>query len=102
MRIFVILSRVPYPLEKGDKLRAFHQIVHLAEQNEIVLCALNPAGKLDKRKAFSALQPYCRSINFIDLPLSGKLWNIFKAFIKGLPLQVGYFYNSVAARKSES
>jgi len=99
MRIFVILSRVPYPLEKGDKLRAFHQIVHLAKQNEIVLCALNPARKLDKQKAFSALQPYCRSINFIDIPLPGRLWNIFMAFWKGLPLQVGYFYNTRAARK---
>ena len=99
MRIFVILSRVPYPLEKGDKLRAFHQIVHLAKQNEIVLCALNPAGKMDKQAAFSALQPYCRSINFMDIPLPGRLWNIFRAFLKGLPLQVGYFYNSKVARK---
>ena len=99
MRIFVILSRVPYPLEKGDKLRAYHQIVQLAEQNEIVLCALNPAGKMDKQKAFSALQPYCRSINFIDLPLPGKLWNILLAFFKGLPLQVGYFFNASAARR---
>ena len=99
MRIFVILSRVPYPLEKGDKLRAFHQIVHLAKQNEIVLCALNPDGKLDKQAAFSALQPYCRSINFIDIPLPGRLWNIFTAFLKGLPLQVGYFYNTKAAKK---
>jgi len=99
MRIFVILSRVPYPLEKGDKLRAFHQIVQLAKQNEIVLCALNPGKKLNKREAFSALQPYCRSINFIDLPLAGRIWNIFFAFLKGLPLQVGYFYHAGTARK---
>ena len=99
MRIFVILSRVPYPLEKGDKLRAFHQIAQLSKQNEIVLCALNPAKKLNKQEAFSALQPYCRSINFIDLPLTGRLWNIFLAFFKGLPLQVGYFYHTGAVRK---
>jgi hypothetical protein len=30
MRILVLLSRVPYPLEKGDKLRAFHQIKELS------------------------------------------------------------------------
>ena len=99
MRLFVLLSRVPYPLEKGDKLRAFHQVVQLSKKNEIVLCALNPDRKLNKPEAFSALQPYCRSINFIDIPIAGRLWNIFKAFIKGLPLQVGYFYSCNAARK---
>ena len=99
MRLFVLLSRVPYPLEKGDKLRAYHQVVQLSEKNEIVLCALNPDRKLNKREAFSALQPYCRSINFIDIPFVGRVWNIFLAFLKGLPLQVGYFYSAKAARK---
>jgi len=99
MRLFVLLSRVPYPLEKGDKLRAFHQVVQLSKKNEVVLCALNPDRKLNKPDAFSALQPYCRSINFIDIPLAGRLWNIFLAFFKGLPLQVGYFYSCKAARK---
>jgi sugar transferase (PEP-CTERM/EpsH1 system associated) len=99
MRLFVLLSRVPYPLEKGDKLRAFHQVVQLSKKNEIVLCALNPNRKLNKRDAFSALQPYCRSINFIDIPVAGRIWNIFKAFLKGLPLQVGYFYSCKAASK---
>ena len=31
MRIAVTLSRIPYPLEKGDKLRAYHQIQNLIE-----------------------------------------------------------------------
>ncbi|PLW96894.1 MAG: hypothetical protein C0591_07855 [Marinilabiliales bacterium] len=99
MRLFVLLSRVPYPLEKGDKLRAFHQVVQLSKKNEVVLCALNPNRRLNKRDAFSALQPYCRSINFIDIPIAGRIWNIFKAFLKGLPLQVGYFYSCRAASK---
>ncbi len=99
MRIFVLLSRVPYPLEKGDKLRAFHQIKELSKKNEIILCALNPNHKLDKQKAFRALQPYCRSINFLDLPWHGRVWNMLRAFFLGLPFQCGYFYNRTAARK---
>lgn len=99
MRIFVILSRVPYPLEKGDKLRAFHQIRVLSEKHEIILCALNPVKKLDKQSAFSALQPYCRSVNFLDLSLSGQLWNMIRAYFLKLPLQSGYFYQQSAARK---
>ncbi|MCF6169484.1 MAG: glycosyltransferase [Bacteroidales bacterium] len=99
MRIFVLLSRIPYPLEKGDKLRAFHQIKALSKNNEIILCALNPKRNLDKQKAFRALQPYCRSINFLDLPWYGRAWNMLRSFFIGLPFQCGYFYNSKAARR---
>jgi len=99
MRIFVILPRVPYPLEKGDKLRAFQQIKSLSKNNEIILCALNHNPKLDKQKAFGKLQPYCRSINFIDLPRLAVPFNILRAFFKGLPLQVGYFFNGRANRR---
>ncbi len=99
MRLFVLLSRVPYPLEKGDKLRAFHQVRELSKYNEIILCALNPDRKLDKQKAFQKLQPYCRSINFIDLPWYRILFNMFLSFFKGLPIQTGYFYNRSANKK---
>jgi sugar transferase (PEP-CTERM/EpsH1 system associated) len=99
MRIFVLLSRIPYPLEKGDKLRAFHQIKVLSEKHEIILCALNPLPKADKQKAFEQLQPYCRSINFIDLPACGRAVNILRAYFSGFPLQSGYFYSRRADRK---
>ncbi len=99
MRIFVLLSRVPYPLEKGDKLRAFHQIKELSGNNEIILCALNPMSKLDKQRAFRELQPYCQSINFIDLPWHGIIWNMAIALFKGIPMQSGYFYSRRAKRK---
>ena len=99
MRIFVLLSRIPYPLEKGDKLRAFNQIKVLSQKHEIILCALNTLRHADKQKAFESLQPYCRSVNFIDLPLKGRFFNILKAYFTGLPLQVGFFYNKKAANK---
>lgn len=102
MRIFVLLSRVPYPLEKGDKLRAFHQIRELSKNNELILCALNPNSKLNKQEAFSAVQPYCRSINFIDLPWYSRLWNMMLAFFKNIPFQAGYFYYSKANKKVKS
>ena len=41
MKILVILPRFPYPLEKGDKLRAYHQIRTLSANNEVYLFALS-------------------------------------------------------------
>jgi polysaccharide biosynthesis protein PslH len=99
MKIFVLLSRFPYPLEKGDKLRAFHQIRCLSAKHEIHLCALNDTSL--KPEYISALEPYCRSVNVIDLPFMGRLFNIFRAFINGKPFQVGYFFNQAAKKKIE-
>lgn len=93
MKIFVLLPRIPYPLEKGDKLRAFNQIKQLSKNNEIVLCALNDDRKVDKQMAINALKPFCSDINFIDLPPLKNVFNIILAFFKGLPLQCGYFYS---------
>ena len=99
MKIFVLLPRIPYPLEKGDKLRAFNQIKQLAKSNEIVLCALNENPKVNEQDAFHALQPYCQSINFIRINKAQILVGLERAFFKGLPLQSGYFYNHKAVKK---
>ena len=99
MKIFVLLPRIPFPLEKGDKLRAFNQIKQLAKHNEIVLCALNDNPKVNEQDAFHALQPYCQSINFIRINKLQILLGLVRAFLKGLPMQCGYFYNRKAAKK---
>ena len=99
MKIFVLLPRIPWPLEKGDKLRAYNQIKQLSKNNEIILCALNDDKKVDKQAAFQAMQPYCASVNFIDLPKIGILFNVFRSYLLGLPIQCGYFYSSKAKHK---
>lgn len=99
MKIFVLLSRIPWPLEKGDKLRAFHQIRCLSKHHEIYLCALNTSSNIDKQKAFRALQPYCKSITFIQLRPGVILWNILKSVFNGRPIQVGYFFSKSAQRQ---
>lgn len=99
MKIFVLLPRIPFPLEKGDKLRAFNQIKQLAKHNEIVLCALNDNSQVSEQDAFRALQPYCQSINFIKISKPQIALGLVRAFFKGLPMQCGYFYNRKAAKK---
>ncbi|MCF8352605.1 MAG: hypothetical protein K9H15_15660, partial [Bacteroidales bacterium] len=98
MKIFVLLPRIPYPLEKGDKLRAFNHVKHLSESNEIILCALNDT-KIDKQNAFQAVQPYVSSVTFIDRSWFCRFVNLIKAFFNGKPLQLGYFYSKKAKKK---
>lgn len=97
MKIFVLLPRIPFPLEKGDKLRAFNQIRSLSETNEIHLCALNDS-KIHP-KAEEALKKYCTSIHFLPLPLFSRILNVIKVLFNGKPFQVGYFYNTSNAKK---
>ena len=91
MKIFILLPRIPYPLEKGDKLRAFNQIKYLSEYNEIHLCAFNE--NYIHPEARNALKPYCKSIHFLDLTPDVKIINLFITLFTNKPFQVGYFYN---------
>jgi polysaccharide biosynthesis protein PslH len=97
MRILVVLSRVPYPLEKGDKLRAFNQIRELSKKHQIILFALNDA-KLDEN-AVSELKKYCVSISILPLVKQTVAKNLARSFFSGLPMQVGYFYFKKAQDK---
>ena len=96
MHLLVILPRVPYPLEKGDKLRAYHQIRCLSERHTITLVALSD-GKVHPQ-AEAHLQQYCRELYIVPLPVVLRLWNMLRAFLAGWPLQVGYFYSISAHR----
>lgn len=100
MKIFVLLSRVPYPIEKGDKLRAFHQIRCLAKHNEIILCALSDSAV--HPDALNELNKFCSQVHIIPIRKSGMVWNVIKAFLNGKPLQVGYFYRCHAQKKIDN
>ena len=97
MRLFFILPRVPYPTEKGDKLRAFHQIKHLSKNHEIILCALND-GTLHE-DAIPVLKKYVKAIHIISISKATIAFNLFKTLFSDKPLQVGYFYNASSAAK---
>lgn len=97
MKLLVVLSRFPYPLEKGDKLRAYHQIRCLAATHDIYLAAVHdkPVSAADLKH----LEPYCKSIFLLKQSGLRRFWNIGRAFFKGLPVQCGFFYSKKNARK---
>jgi sugar transferase (PEP-CTERM/EpsH1 system associated) len=97
MKIMVILSRVPYPLEKGDKLRAFNQIKELSKKHQVVLFAVNDA-RLDEN-AVNELKKYCVAISIIPLSKQTVIKNLARSFFTGMPMQVGYFYFQKAQDK---
>lgn len=97
MKLFILLSRFPFPLEKGDKLRAFHQIKELSSKYEIHLCCLTDQKVKTEWKA--ELAPYCKSIHIYELSKPLIYWNAAKQIFSDKPYQVGYFFQSRIQRK---
>ena len=97
MKIFVLLPRFPYPLEKGDKLRAYNQVKYLSKNHEIHLCALSDI--IIEPNHIKAVESFCKSVHVVKLSRISIFINLLWAFFSGKPLQVGYFYNRKAKRE---
>ncbi len=92
LNIVFLVSRFPYPLTKGDRLRAFYQIKELSKHHHIHLIALSDVSISSADQKI--LSPYCASIDIQKLSKFSILFRMFWAvFFSSLPLQVCYFFS---------
>ena len=99
-KLLVLLSRIPYPLDKGDKLRAFHQIKDLNASYQVILCCLS-THKIDP-EAERKLKAICFELKIIQLGYAGILWRLFLALFNDKPFQVAYFYSKKAQQELDA
>lgn len=99
MKLVVLLSRFPYPLEKGDKLRAFHQIKELSKQHDVYLICLT--DKKIQEPWRNEVQQYCKELHVFKLNFFFIYFNTFKQLFTDKPFQTGYFYSSSVKRKMD-
>lgn len=97
MKILVVTSRIPWPLEKGDKLRLYYQLKELSKHHEIVLCCLSESELTDA--ASQALSPLCSRIEVIQLHFFRRWINMLLGIVSRSPFQVLYFFQRRAARQ---
>jgi len=97
MRIFVLVSRVPFPLDKGDKLRIYHQIKELSKTNTVHLCCLDDNNTPEKQ--VNELRNICAELTVIKLNKAKIYFNLFLALFSNKPYQVHYFYQSSVHKK---
>lgn len=93
----MMVSRFPFPLEKGDKLRAYHQIRALSREYNIVLCCMTE-GHIPEA-AFSEVKKYCSEIHLFPLTKTGLLFQALLAAFSKKPFQVAYFFRYTHYRK---
>ena len=89
-KILFITHRIPYPPNKGDKIRTFNELKYLSQSNRVDLLCL--ADEKNDLRHIPALQKYCH--NVYCLPLNGvaaKIRGVF-SLLTGRPLTSRYFY----------
>lgn len=97
MRILVVLPRFPYPLDKGDKLRAFHQMRLMARRHEIYLfCTSHTAPK---QSEMEQVMQFCKEIRVVKISKMRSYFNAAWSYMHGGSLQLGY-WNSQKTREA--
>ena len=97
MKIFVLASRFPYPLEKGDKLRMYFQIRELSKYHDIVLCALTEEAVSENDR--TQVEPFCSAIYILPLRKVRIFLNLVQALFNRQPFQVAYFSDARLRRE---
>jgi polysaccharide biosynthesis protein PslH len=97
MKILFLTSRFPYPLEKGDKLRAFYQIVELSKKHQVILAAVSDVAVLPEH--VEILKPFCRRIVIHTISKGKQVQNLARALFNGHPFQVEYFFSEDFKKK---
>ncbi|AEA45433.1 glycosyltransferase [Fluviicola taffensis] len=88
--IIFIVSRFPYPLEKGDKLRAFYQLKELSKSFHVTLICTTDISVSAENLAI--VNQFCKHVHIFNLKKSGLLIQLLASLFDSKPLQVHYFY----------
>jgi glycosyltransferase involved in cell wall biosynthesis len=96
-KLFVISSRVPYPLDKGDKLRLYHQLRYLSNDFEIMLVSLDETN--EQTNAPEKLKYFTNHFHIIKLSKIKIYLNVFLGIFGRKPFQVYYFHQHSAHKK---
>jgi glycosyltransferase involved in cell wall biosynthesis len=92
MKILIALSRFPFPIEKGDKLRAYYQIRELSRNNELYVVCLT--DKIPTEEEIYEVKKHCKQLDIIPLSFFNRLLNLTKGIFSKDPYQVHYFESS--------
>jgi sugar transferase (PEP-CTERM/EpsH1 system associated) len=89
VNIFYLAHRLPYPPNKGEKIRTFHQIQQLARNNTVHLCSfVDDPGDLPHSEA---LKKYCASVSVVYRNKALTPLLAASALLKRQPLSVALF-----------
>jgi sugar transferase (PEP-CTERM/EpsH1 system associated) len=98
MKLFIITSRIPFPLDKGDKLRIYHQMKSLAKDHDVYLCALQLPFSKQNPAAYQELKAFCKEVFILKLSALQILLSLTKALATKTPFQTALFTTKTAKK----
>jgi len=91
VKILFLSQRVPYPPNKGDKLRSYNEIKYLAQNHQVSLACLSDNQK-DLQHA-RQLKEFCESVEVVFLPRFKSKLRALLALLSAGSLSLAYFYS---------
>ncbi len=89
MRLLALTARLPYPPDRGDRLRAYHFLRTLSREHEITL--LSFIADEGERANVPPLQEICTRVEVVHLPAWRSALNVALNLWRPLPLQSLYY-----------
>src|SRR5437764_15247021 len=87
--ILFLAHRVPYPLDKGDRIRTFHILRFLAQRASVHLACL--ADEPVSEEALQALARVCHRLHIVPLGKTTRLLRGFGSLVCGRTITQGAF-----------
>jgi len=98
MKILFLASRLPFPPDRGDRLRAFNVIKHLSAEGHEIHLASFVSGQRERETAGS-LRAYCKSLTLVNQSAVSSWLSCLRRVVGGAPLQVAYYESPRMARE---
>lgn len=100
MRILYLVHRIPFPPDKGDKIRSYHWLRALAEHHEVHLVALcdDPADLAHAAE----LEKHCASVSLHELGGWGPKFRALGALLSGETLSTAWFRHAGVKKAVEA
>lgn len=92
MRILVLTSRLPYPPNRGDRLRVYHFIRELSRHHQITLLSFI-ADEIEIAN-LAGLRDICTDIQLIRLSAAQSRLNMATRGWRNAPLQTQYYHSA--------
>ena len=92
MNLLYLAHRIPYPPNKGEKIRAYHELRYLCRRHEVSLVCL--VDRSEEWTYVDELRKLCRTVDAVPLRTP---WASVKALVqlpRRRPLTLGYFGSS--------
>ena len=96
MNILYLAHRIPYPPDKGDKLRAFRQLEHLAGQHQVwCACFADTPGDIQYT---AQLKAFCREVAVVRLNRARAMPRGLLGLARGRTLTESFYDHSAMKR----